>query len=678
MAFLAPLFFVALAALAIPVLIHLIQREKKRVVHFPSLMFVQRVPYKSVRRRRIHNWLLLMVRLSALTLIVLAFARPFLQRDDLNVGGGEGAREVVVLLDRSYSLAYGDRWERARAAAHAAINGLRAGDRASIVLFSTSTEIAIRSVEAGDRQQLTDAIADARPTAGATRYAPALKVAGSILTESSLPRREVVLISDFQRNGWHGEEDTRLPEGATVTPVPVADEGDLPNVSVTAVSLAQSTASSQQRVAVRAVVVNRGSRSLTDGQLALEIGGRPVQTEPLDVEANSSTTVTFAPVALASNFLRGTVRAGADALAVDNAFHFVVSPAIPLKVVLIDRGGTGGGALYLTRALAVGDSPRFEAAVRQAEAVSDEDLRAASVVVVNDVSVPAALARRLHRFVERGGGLLIAAGPRATWTQEVDLLPAVVQAPIDRSKGDAARIGALEYGHAVFEPFRAPRSGDFSATRIFGYRAVTPVADATILARFDGGAPALLERRVGAGRVLLWTSTLDLAWSDFPLKPVYLPFVHQAARHLAAYTEPAPWLTVGQVLDASFAPAASAPNGVVLLPSGRRYALDEEGAEVLELTEQGFYELRTRGGDGVTAVVASNVDTTESDLTPIDPREIVAAATGIADGRQAEMSPRQQTPEARERSQRLWWYLLCIGVALLGVDTLLSNRLSKT
>lgn len=679
MSFLAPLVFLALAALAIPVLIHLIQREKKQVVRFPSLMFVQRVPYKSVRRRRIHNWLLLIVRLTALALIVLAFARPFLQRDSLDVAAGAGAREVVVLVDQSYSIGFGDRWERARAAAYEVIDGLGPDDRGSVVLFSSGAEIAMRSTASGERPRLRAAVAAAKPTAGATRYAPALKVAGSTLAESSLPRREVVLISDFQRGGWRGEEGARLPEGTTMTTVPLTSGTDMANVSVTAVSLARSRFSNQERVAVTAVVVNRSMRSVTGGQLALEIGGRPIQTERFDVEANSSTSVTFAPVTLATNFMRGTVRASNDALAIDNVFHFVVSPAQPVRVIVLDRGGAAGGALYLMRALSIGEAPRFETTVRQPDAVTDDDLRRASVVIVNDVPVPAALGRRLLRFVEGGGGVFVATGARATWTQDVDLLPAALQAPVDRTRGDAARVGALEFGHPVFEPFRTPRSGDFAAARIYGYRTVAPVTDAAVLARFDAGAPALLERRVGAGRVLLWASSLDLAWSDFPLKPVYLPFVHQAARHLAAYTEPAPWLTVGQVLDASVGAPAQPPSSVALTPSGRRVGLDEEGAEVLELTEQGFYELRGRTGDSVSAVVASNVDTAESDLTVMDPKEIVAAATGgPASGRQAGALGLPPTPEAQERSQRLWWYLLCIGILLLGADTLISNRMSKT
>ena len=678
MSFLAPLFFVALAALAIPVLIHLIQREKKQIVHFPSLMFIQQVPYKSIQRRRIHNWLLLMVRLTALALIIFAFARPFLQSDEV-APVGQGAREVVVLLDRSYSIGYGDRWERARSAAYDAINALQPGDRGSVVLFSSGAEIALRSTGAADRAQLTAAVSSATTVDGATRFSPALKVAGSILADTSLPRREVVLISDFQRNGWRGEEGARLPRGTTITPVAIGGATDVPNITITSVSMARSAFENQERVAVTAAMVNRTSRPVSGGQLTLEIGGRPIQTERVDVEANGSGAVTFQPVTVTSAGVRATVRAGADGLAADNAFNFVISPIQPIRAIIVDRSGTGTPALYLTRALAIGDAPRFETTIRQPESVSDDDLRRVSVVIVNDVAVPAALARRLARYVEGGGGLFVVAGPRASWPQDVDVLPAAIDNPVDRTRGEAARIGAIEYGHVVFEPFRTPRSGDFAGARIYGYRAVTPAEMAQVLARFDGGAPALLERRAGNGRVLLWASTFDLAWSDLPLKPVFLPFIHQTARHLAAYAEPAPWLTVGQVLDTSSGPVgAQAAGRVVLTPSGRRASVGEEGSEVVELSEQGFYEVRGQSGDSALMVVASNVDPAESDLTPMDPKEIVAAASGGSGEGPDGGSAAPPTPEAQERSQRLWWYLLVAGILLLGADTLISNRLSKT
>ena len=680
MAFLAPLFFVALAALAIPVLLHLTQREKKQIIHFPSLMFVRRIPYQSVRRRKIHNWLLLCIRLAALALIVFAFARPFVRAEDNLAPPGAGAREVVVLLDNSYSMGYGDRWERARAAAHAEIGKLTASDRGTIVLFSSGAEIALRSTAEKDR--LTASIATAKPTSLSTRYAPALKVAGSILAESQLPRREVVLISDFQRGGWRGEEGARLPQGATLTPVPIQNAADQPNVSVTAVSLARSTFSNQERVAVTAGVVNRTERPVSSSTITLEFGGLPAATKPLTIEPGASASVTFDPVTVTSRNMRGTVRIGDDALAADNTFNFVISPSEPLRVAVVDRGSAAAG-LYLARALAVGESPRFEAVTRQADSLTDDDLRRSAVVLLNDVSVGAPLARRLARFVEQGGGLLVAAGPRASWPADVDLLPASIGNPVDRTRGNTARIGSPDYAHAIFEPFRAPRSGNFSSIPVYGYRSLTaaaaPQAQVQVLARFDTGAPAVVERRVGSGRVLMWASTLDDSWSDLPKKLLFVPFVHQSIRYLARYREPQPWLNVGQVLDPAVA-SARTPNveRIAVTPSGRRVPLQDEGSDVMELTEQGFYELRDDEGKQVD-VVAANVDPAEADLTPMDPKEIQVAAVGAPAG--SEGGPAAGvplTPEAQEKNQRLWWYLLVAGILLLGADTLLSNRMAKT
>src|SRR5438034_7934703 len=99
MAFLTPAFLIGLGALAIPVLIHLIQRERKRVIEFPSLMFVRRIPYQSVRRRRIRHWALLALRAAAIALIVAAFARPFFRQSAIAAAAAGGSRELVVLLD---------------------------------------------------------------------------------------------------------------------------------------------------------------------------------------------------------------------------------------------------------------------------------------------------------------------------------------------------------------------------------------------------------------------------------------------------------------------------------------------------------------------------------------------------------------------------------------------------
>ena len=675
MSFLTPLFLVGLAGLAIPVILHLIQKERKNVVQFPSLMFLRRIPYQSVRRRRIRHWMLLLMRLAALALIVLAFARPFLRRTEI-AAGASGAREVVILLDRSYSMGYGGKWAQAVAAAQNAINSLTPADRASIVLFSSNTEVALRS--AADRGLLLAAVSGVQPGAGATRYGPALKLAGSILSESAVPRREAILISDFQRGGWQGGEGVRLPDGAALTPVSISDTAKA-NLAIAPVSLQQSEFQNQQRFTVTTGAVNHTDVAASNVEITLELGGRTIQSRRVNVAARGSVSATFDPVTVADRNVRATVRLADDALARDNVFHFVVSPEDPVDVVIGERPGSGRNtSLYLARAVAVSEAPRIEAKVRQADSLSNEDLAAASVVILNDVPIAQTTAERLQGFVQRGGGLFVIAGEKATWPSVADILPGVPGQSVDRSRGAAARLGALEYGHPLFEVFRGPRTGDFASARFYGFRSVTPGQGSATLARFDDGQPALLERRVGTGRVLMWTSTLDTTWSDLALKPVFVPFVHRIVRYLGAYREPKPWRTVGDVVDPGLqAPAkGSDVSRVALTPAGTRISLDGDGPEVLELAEQGFYEFRAQGRDtDVPVVVASNVDLAESDLTPLDPQEIAAAALGRAGGEAAApLAP--PTDDAQESAQRVWWYLLFAGLLLLGAETIVANRLT--
>jgi aerotolerance regulator-like protein/VWA domain-containing protein len=688
MSFLTPLFLLGLAGVAVPVIIHLIQRERRNVVQFPSLMFLQRIPYQSVRRRRIRNWPLLLLRLAALALIVAAFARPFLRRQTLAAAAAGGAREVVVMVDRSYSMGYGDRWARATAAARKAVAGIGQSDKASIVFFASNAEVALRS--ASDHGRLDAALLTAKPGFAATRLGPALKLAGSITSESSLPRREVILISDFQRTGWQGAEGVRLPDGVALTAVPIGD-AETSNVSVTPVSMQRSTFSGQDRVTVTGGAVNHGAKRVANLEIVLELDGRPVQTEHMNIEPNSSASVSFTPFSPALHGTRGTVRLGADALAADNAFHFVVAPRQPIKVVIVERPSSARDAsLYLSRALSLGDDPAFDVSVKSIEGLTQDDLQRAAVIILNDAPVTQLAAERLGAFVARGGGLLVAAGERATWPAPAaaaavaDVLPGTPGQMVDRTQGSAARLGALEYGNPIFEPFRAARTGDFSSARFYGYRAVVPAKGAQIIARYDDGAPALLDRRVGNGRVLLWTSSLDLQWTDLPLKSVFLPFIHRMATTLAAYRDKPAWLTVGEVLEPA-RPAAvpgatrAASPRMVLTPSGERITLDGEGPDVLELTEQGFYEVRAQGSNAAPAVtVASNVDLAESDLAPMDPQEVVAGATGHAGGAVPAGGSVNATDQDQERNQRLWWYLLFAGMVVLALETFIGNRVSRT
>src|SRR3990172_4389649 len=195
-AFLAPLFLAGLAGVAIPVLIHLTHRPRDNVVRFPSLLFLRRIPFRSVRRRRIRHWWLLALRAAAVTALAAAFARPFLVSSAGAVAAG-ASRDLVILLDRSMSMTYGDRWARALDAARAAVRDLAPNDRGTVVAFAeTATMLAGPTSE---QAALLGALDGVEPAYGTTRLGAALGGADEILGEAT-GEPHVLLISDLQQS----------------------------------------------------------------------------------------------------------------------------------------------------------------------------------------------------------------------------------------------------------------------------------------------------------------------------------------------------------------------------------------------------------------------------------------------------------------------------------------------
>src|SRR5262249_4444778 len=136
-----PLFFIGSLALAFPVLIHLVRREKTEIIPFSSLMFLLRVPKRAIRQQKIKNLLLLALRLLLLALLVGSFARPYLpQQANAPVVTGKD-RAVALMLDNSYSMRYGDNFSKLKSEAGKRIDALGAGDRMALIAFNDSAKL---------------------------------------------------------------------------------------------------------------------------------------------------------------------------------------------------------------------------------------------------------------------------------------------------------------------------------------------------------------------------------------------------------------------------------------------------------------------------------------------------------------------------------------------------------
>jgi hypothetical protein len=581
------------------------------------------------------------------------------------------------------------RWTRATDAAKRAIDGLGPSDRATIVLFADRAEPANQATS--DAAVLRSTIDAARPSPRRTQYGPALQLARDILEASELPRREALLITDFQRVGWQGQQDLRLPDGTALSTVDVSEE-DAVNVAATGASVERAGTQDRSSVTVLGRIANLGATAVADLNVTLEIDSREVAAQTIAVPANGAASVRFAAVSVPDRETRGRLRIRGDGLPTDDDFHFVVAPPQTMPILIVHHpGARASELLYLREALSIGFDPSFDVSVTSTARLAAGDLAGRAVVVLYDAPYPqGAVGGRLTQFVRDGGGLLVVLGRRtggAAWPSELSESLGTVNSPTDRLDARGGTVSILDYEHALFEPFGTPRGGDFSAGRFFRYHRYQPGSTSVVLARFDDGAVALAETPVGDGRAMVWTSGLDNQWNNLPVQPVFLPFVHQLGRYLSRYRQTPIAYVAGQVIDldgddalSPQQPAQDASEEIVVeTPAGGRFAIEPDGDNrTLELEEHGFYLLRTLETADAPKVIAANPDPVESDLTPLDPEELTGAiaARDAEEQRTAELAA-ALTPVQKERRQGLWWYILIAALFVLVSETLLAGRLTR-
>src|SRR5687768_12767325 len=316
MGLLAPLFLAGLLAIAIPIIVHLVHRERKEPLAFPSLMFLRRVPFRSAKRQRIRYWFLFLLRTAALLLIATAFARPWVKRETRLDNERRGGKDVVVLVDRSYSMSARSVWDRASRAARDAVQQAGREDRVAVIGFGEQAELLARLDEPRTSAQV--AVQNIKPNTDVTRFAPALKLAGSILANSRDPA-EIIVITDRQRSGWRNLEQVGVPVNTNIRVVDVSAT-DVRNVAVTNVQLSHSTFAGRPRIVPSARLVNR-SDAEASVPVTLELAGRVQQSRTVKVGAKSTTDVTFEPMFTGSTV--GKIRIdGGDDVAADDVAYF--------------------------------------------------------------------------------------------------------------------------------------------------------------------------------------------------------------------------------------------------------------------------------------------------------------------------------------------------------------------
>ena len=672
MGFLVPAFLAGLAAVIVPIVLHLRHRDKDTPHRFPSLMFVDRLPIRTAQRRRITDWPLLLLRALAIVLLVLAFARPLWSRPGIT-HASISDRTVIVLLDRSMSMGHTGVWPRAVSEAKSAIAGLGATDRVALVLFDDEAEVAQPLTV--DKNLALAALAKAKPSTAGTRFAAGLRAARQIATDArtGLAPIDVVLVSDLQRSGLAGLAGLEIPATMRVrTIAPSPSTTPHPNASIAVTEARPITGGARERLAVTAHVTSRATGPGRPMTVMLRLNGRPSGTRVLTVNAAGDTKVTFDPVPIPVGLVRGEVTIDPDSLVADDTARFTLTSNDEVRVLLVapddaERDET----LYIERALAVGRAPSVRLQRVRPSAIDAEELRDVAMVLLWDTPPPSGSAGdALRAWTSRGGGLVqLAARRLARRSTSGALLPASVASLVDRSEDGGGSLGDVRIDHPLLAPFRETPAA-LVAPRFLRHARLEPANGGAIVARFDDGSPAIVERSEGTGRVIELGLPLDARAGDFPLQPAYLPFV----RRLVLYATGRAATPLARATGESWLLPAAAREPVVSTPDGSivRPARDSRATSV-PLRQAGVYVLHdgeTRGAP--VAELAVNTPPAESDLTSITPDELLAnVRRGEASAMTSDPPP---APADIERRQGLWRIVIGVLAVLLLLEMLMASR----
>ena len=669
MVFLTPLFLFGLLAALIPIAIHLIRKEKPPKLLFSTIRFMKKTSKKLVLFQQLQQLFLLMLRAGVLALLVLAFARPLFDQTLARLVDSD-PQSAVILLDVSMSMRYGNTFELAKEAALDLLDTMTSGDEVALVAFSGSAEF-VNELDTDIESIRSRINGIVEPGYQSTRYMPNLRLADQLLEDSRYENRAVYLISDFQAIGDDDVRDNwKFAPGVAFTGIDVGNERS-ENLSITDVRSPDQLLEDNSVQEILARVRSTGNAYLDRGEVSLVLTGDVIDRRSIDLANKSEEVISFTANFADTGSYVGEIRVSGDSFSPDNSYYFTVDVLPKINVLVVNGEASENwfddeGHWFSLAVSGTAQSP-FELTTVEPEEMTASLLRQNDVAVLLNVgSLSSAQAASLTSFVEEGGSVLFAPGDRVEATTFNSLFADVTPALIQPSTNidDYLVIADFDRRHPILRPLNT----DWSA-RFQQYWALQAVADAQIIMQFDSTEAAFVERKVGAGRAMIFASSLDLEWNNLALQGLYLPFVHETLRHLVQAESGARAFTVGDSFSVGRPDANQ--NVSVIDVDGSEYSLNAQDPTVR--AEKPGVLVAVNGA--MRANYAINVQARESNFGKLPVTNlydrIINPDTSPIQSREVQTA---QMIREIEGPQRIWWWLLCLVAVLIVAEVIIANR----
>lgn len=704
MNFLHPEFLYLAPLVAIPVLIHLLNRVRYRRVRWAAIEFLLTSERRAVRRARLRQILLLVLRTAVLAAALLALAQPLLRGGIAGALGGSS--QVAVALDASASMsaggASGSAFANAKAIGERGVLGLENGARATAGTFAANFDSPFRQ-PVQDHQAAAAVLHDAALTAGAGNVPAAIQAAAEQLQRGG-GGGAIWILSDLQASSWWADQ-----EGAWERAREAMRNAGRPRVVITDVAARIESDAAIAGLTVSPAILMEGDRPRLTACVTVQGGGGRVAnlTLFLDEQQVDSRSVDFsAPGRVESVFHLPPLKAGrhvgrlqlqTDAMPADDTSHFLLQTTQSVPVLVVDGEPSSSAFEGAGDFLCLAVQPPMDETVAVARspfavkkiALSDlgkAPLREYAAIFLTGVaSMEDGASALLDEYVRSGGMVCVFPCDRVdakAWNA-VRWLPAKLGAQKKAEEGKKIKVTWTSPVSPVTNLLGGEGLDRLSIDRLLELK---PSADDQVLARTEAGDPFLVQAQVGKGKVYLFAVSCQQDFSNLPFTPVLLLTVHRALLgHLGETAEP----VAHAAFDELHLPLPETA-AKVILPDGRGASLEiKEGQAVFAQTAQaGIYRL-TEGpiADKAagTPVAAVNPPAEESSLDRVEPQTIrsllrdFSVTFAHADGNDSDLAGARRAAAAQLGFPLAAMALLCLlGEVLLAWSIGRAGKTSET
>jgi hypothetical protein len=710
----------ALAAVSIPIAIHLLNKFRVRQTQWAAMRFVQDSLQKNRKKIQIEDLLLLILRCLAVIFLALAFARPVLKT--LVAGGeagGDGPVAAVLLLDNSASMGQSDgvetRFELGKKAIRESLDGLDAGSSLAFYLVSNRAD-ALIARPSPDFTRVRRSLELVELNDRGTDLMRGIATAFDVLKPLTGNRREIRIYSDSQKPAWAGmDEVQRLQKenpGISIMPF-VLGKGGEENMAITALVPEGGVPAMNQACRFRVDVANYGSKAVEGIRVTLAADGQAPSDEELiqKIEPGSKQSVNLFMRFTSAGFHSVAATIPSDRLPADNQRTTALRVVDKMRALLVE-GSPAAAAVdrdsyFLANALVPVSFDRVAQYYLSIKTIpfaslGKTDLGSYDIVYLcNPSDVTAETAAALKKYVEQGGSLVLFPGAKTNpdrWGKDPALagwLPATWGARKILEKNDKpVALQSENYEHPVSSVWNDPNEGSLgkvSATtwlplELKKVDAAAPAAGKPqVVLRMANGEPAVVEGLVGLGRVALFNSSPTPLWNNLPLHPGFVPLMQRLTGYLTGRDAARLVLGPGETFELEVPMELLGRDFSISRPGAEkekrpagRVDLDQQRAVIRyrDTEKAGAYRIFMGQEDQPRAVFAVQMEASESDLRQLEPEEIekLKKAPEAAGNNAATTSaaPRMQV------SHEFWMALIWAAALAVLAEMVLAHHFSRS